>query len=217
MVHVKHLACVATLAGVTASVSAGPVFNLNIEFSGATPPAGAAPWMTVSFTQGTGLNSAHVFMTIQNYLVAAEFVDRVLINVDPANVPNPGAVANLPSYETGTEADDGVFGKASNPLMDTFYKADGDGFFDYRFNWSANTFGGVQSVVYKFTGMTASWFNFVSEPGGGQGRYFAVAKVQGIGAGGDSGWIGYIPLPSAAGMAFMGLLGLGCVRRRPAL
>ena len=58
MVHVKHLACVATLAGVTASVSAGPVFNLNIEFSGATPPAGAAPWMTVSFTQGTGLNSA---------------------------------------------------------------------------------------------------------------------------------------------------------------
>ena len=74
--------------------------------------------------------------------------------------------------------------------------------------------------VYRFDNMTDSWFNFVSEPGGGQGRYHAAGHVQGIGAGGDdSGWIGdfIIPLPTTAGMAFAGLLGLGCIRRRRAL
>ena len=69
MVHVKHLACVATLAAATASVSAGPVFELNIEFSGASPPAGPAPWVTVSFTQGTGATLVHVFLTVQNNLI----------------------------------------------------------------------------------------------------------------------------------------------------
>ncbi|MCH7791244.1 MAG: VPLPA-CTERM sorting domain-containing protein [Planctomycetes bacterium] len=212
MVHVKHLACVATLAAVTASVSAGPVFNLNIEFSGASPPAGTAPWVTVSFAQ----SGADVLMTIQNSLINVEFLGTLLINVDPANVDNPSA--NLPTFVSGVAADLGFFGKAANPSMDNDFKADGDGFFDYRFHWSANTFDGVLTSVYRFDNMTDSWFNFVSEPGGGQGAFYAAAHIQGIAPNGqESGWIGYIPLPSAAGMAFAGLLGLGCVRRRRAL
>ena len=69
MLRLQHLVCGLAIGGFVAAASADVVINLNFEFSGATPPAGAAPWVTITFAQnGTGVD-----MTIQNNLTSVEF------------------------------------------------------------------------------------------------------------------------------------------------
>lgn len=227
MVHVKHLACIAGIAGVTASVSAGPVFNLNIEFSGPgagiSAPAGSGPWMTVSFADN-GTDS--VLMTLTNNLTGSEFVDQFLWNVDPGLVPNPEADLMVDWVDDGSSTEpNSIALKDNNPAQGggySLFKPDGDGYFDFHFGWLNGVFTGTEVAVFEITGtgVLAAWFDDFSEPkqGGavGKGPFHAAAHISSIGAGGeDSGWVGdLIPLPSAAGMAFAGLLGLGCVRRR---
>ena len=196
-------------------------FDLNHEFSGATPPAGTAPWMTITLDDGDVAGS--VDLTISNAgLILDEFVSGVYLNYDGVSAPTF-------TYSSGDMA------QSTDFSIDT-YKADGDGYFDILFSYdvsaSGDRFGAGESSSYTITGagITAADFNVFSSPtgadqgqSGGKGPFQAAAHVQGIGGLSDqcgidepgcSGWIAPIPVPAAVWLFASGLLGLVGVARR---
>jgi hypothetical protein len=216
------VALAALLSIIAVPTHADTVFNLNTEFSGATAPPGPGPWVRFTFhTVSTGT----VELTIDNLLAAgANKIGAAYFNISESFVPTAVAVTN-----TGGVASSAILRKIANPLSSgpnaSPFKADGDGFFDFRIDLptSSNTFGGGQSSKYKLTapGLTDASFNFSSEPGGGNGSYHAAVHMQGLGADGrESGWLGdaaVVPLPAAAwmGMSLLGGVGgVGFFRRR---
>jgi hypothetical protein len=119
--------------------------------------------------------------------------------------------------------------------MNDTYKADGDGFFDIKFDFAppsgnlATRFTGGETIIYELTyvaPISAFDFNLFSAPGGGAGSYLSAAHVQSIDdpafCGPDdpecgSGWIGAVPVPAAVWLFGSGLLGLiGIARRKRA-
>lgn len=187
----KHFA-VLLLAGLVAmSTSArGAIvtYDYNFEFSGASPPAGAAPWLRVVFNDFGGVGSVDMTFTALN-LVGTEFVRFAMFNLDPALAPT--------SLIFSAPVKTGVF---SDPIVSTgvnAFQADGDGLFDIQLQFDqsppANRFDAGDSVKYTITGiagLTANSFNFNSAPGGGAGSFPVAAHVQGIGPGGGlSGWV----------------------------
>ena len=214
------LAAVLSIAAVP--THADTVFNLNTEFSGATAPPGPGPWVRFTFhTVSTGT----VELTIDNLLAAgANKIGAGYFNISELLVPTAITVTN-----TGGVASSAILQKIANPLSSgpnaNPFKADGDGYFDFRvdFPTDSDTFGGGQSSKYTLTatGLTDAAFNFSSESGGGNGSYHAAVHMQGLGANGtDSGWLGdaaVVPLPAAAwmGMSLLGGVGgVGFFRRR---
>lgn len=190
-------------------------FDLDVEFSGATPPAGATPWMTITIDDAAdpgGANSVRVTISNVN-LTGTEFVELVDLNFDPALDPtqltftavNMSAVGSV-SFLTGVDA----------------FMADGDGNFDLMLdlppppgNFAAKFTAG-ETIVFDLTytaAITANSFDFLSAAGGGQGSFLAAAHVKGIGAAGeDSGWIG-VPEPGTV-LLGLGMLGLLAFRGR---
>jgi hypothetical protein len=186
------------------------VYNMSVEFSGATPPTGTPPWMTATFDDGGGMGS--VMVTLDNHgLVGGEFVSNWAFNLDPSLDPSmliaSGLVASsgdgftLPTISTGAN----------------HYMADGDGLYDIRFSFSlgggsAARFGAGEKLTLTFSGiptLTASSFNFLSFPAGGNGPFFTAAHVQGIDPGGDnSGWL-TIPEPTSAAASMLSLVLVG--------
>ncbi|MDJ0786789.1 MAG: PEP-CTERM sorting domain-containing protein [Myxococcota bacterium] len=162
-------------------------FELDFEFSGATEPAGTAPWVTLTFDDSVG-TANDVRLTIANVgITGSEFVSGVYVNFNTALDPTALTItavddsASSPSISQGTNA----------------FKADGDGFFDVLFDFppppgsGSAKFTAGESVVFDFSfpsPIDVSDFDFDSAPGGGNGSYRAAAHVQGIGS--ESGWIG---------------------------
>ncbi|HMQ16165.1 MAG TPA: hypothetical protein PKC49_09345, partial [Phycisphaerae bacterium] len=140
-------------------------FELSIEFSGATPPAGAAPWLTATFDDGGTPGSVDLTLETTN-LVSNEFVFSWLFNLDP--VLDPTSLSFSAPSKTGAFTDPVI-----NTGVDAFM-ADGDGKFDIEvvFNSAggpANRFGAGDSVKYTITGiagLTAASFDFLSAPAG---------------------------------------------------
>jgi hypothetical protein len=114
------------------------------------------------------------------------------------------------------------------------FKADGDGYFDIQFKWSASgdgRFTGGETAVYQITGagLSAEDFAFLSvDQFCLETTLYSAAHVQGIGLGNNkkSAWIGakdyaldpnaVVPLPAGVwllGVGLMGYLGLGRMRR----
>lgn len=184
-------------------------FDMSVEFSGATPPAGAAPWIRATFDDGGGSGSVVLTMESLN-LVGTEFVRSWYFNLNPLLDLN-ALVFSAPT-KVGTFEDPTI-----TRGVDAF-QADGDGLYDLLFAFDnappSDRFGVGDAVSYTITGiptLTANSFNFMSTPAGGHGPFPTAAHVQGIGAGGDdSGWV-TVPEPATASVC---LLGAAMVLRR---
>jgi len=200
-------------------------FNLGVEFSGATPPAGSPPWLTAVFDDSFGdTNTVRLTMTATN-LVDDEFVGNWSFNFSPVLDPT-----NL-SFVPIDNAD-------SVPLIDTgvnAFQSDGDGLFDIEFNFPpppgdfGDKFTSGENVIYDITHSSAEIdalsFDFFSHFGGGQGIYKSAAQVQSIGPTGESGWIaatkgsGTAPIPEPTTIFLMScgllsILGIGIKQHR---
>ena len=107
--------------------------------------------------------------------------------------------------------------------------AAGGGLFDIRFDFppppghDTDAFSFGETLVYdiSYVGVggpfTASSFDVLSAPGGGNGTYASAAHIMRIGPQADgSGWIGdaTVPEPSTALLLGAGLAGLATVGRR---
>jgi hypothetical protein len=184
-------------------------YDLSVEFSGATPPAGAAPWIRATFDDGGGTGSVTLTLASVN-LVGTEFVSDWDFNLDPSL--DPSALLFSAPTKTGTFGDPVI-----NLGVDAFQAA-GDGMYDIEVAFDIappeDRFGAGDSVQYTITGiatLTASSFDFLSAPAGGSGPFPTAAHVQGIGVeGANSGWV-TVPEPSAA---LLVLFGIGAALRR---
>ena len=165
-------------------------FELDYEFSGATPPEGAAPWLTATFDDGVSTDSVELTM-VASGIIEEEFVGDHpaggwYFNLNPAFDPTSLVFA----YDSGNEADQILTGANA-------YGADGDGDYDIVFGWTDPRLTPGQTSIYKISrigGLVAGDFDFLSSPAGGHGPFKTAAHVQGIDAPGtnnndDSGWI----------------------------
>jgi hypothetical protein len=210
--------CAAILLWPAASTNAAIIsLGLSTEFSGGTPPEGAAPWLTATFDdEVVGGNTVRLTMSASG-LVDAENVGEWSFNLDPSLDPTllnfavvgvPGSTPN--AISTGVNA----------------FQADGDGKFDILFDFppppgsAAALFTAGETVVYDITydvpaTLTANSFLYPSVEGGGQGTFRTAAHVQRIGPeNDDSGWIGDIPEPASFLLLGIGLFGICGIRLR---
>ena len=194
-------------------------FGLNSEFSGGTAPASALrPWTEVTFTS---LSPTSVQLTVQNpNLTGSENVRGLYLNFNDSR-----AVGNL---VFSSPLQTGSFILPTINLGMNAYKADGDGRYDIFLDFAAGgdlseTFGDDEVLTYtlSFTGgnLAESDFNFLSQPAGGKGPFYAAAHVQNT-PGGSSGWIcpnfSVVPEPSTLGAVLtcsLLFLGFGFLRR----
>jgi hypothetical protein len=207
----------ALMAFSVSPASAGVItFYLDTEFSGATPPAGTAPWVEATFVDVVG----GVQLTISaTNLTGSEFINEFYFNFNPSL----NAALYLPSPAgTGTQTAWNLI-TAGNQCC----QADGDGQFDFSVDFPpppgtfADLFTAGETFVlnFLFAGITTADFNYPSVNGPpGKDGFYAAAHVQGIGpTGGGSGWIGggprQLPEPSVLLLLCIGL-GLARVTRR---
>ncbi|WP_428936840.1 hypothetical protein [Fontivita pretiosa] len=187
-------------------------YDLSVEFSGATAPAGATPWLRATFDDGGSSGSVTLTLTALN-LTGSEFVSEWNFNLDPSL--NPANLIFSSPTKTGTFA---------NPTILTgvnAFQADGDGLYDIQVAFDnappANRFTAGESVVYTISGissLTANSFNFLSAPAGGKGPFPTAAHVQGIGAqANNSGWV-TVPEPAGAAILLIAAASVCLPRRR---
>ncbi len=214
--------------GLASPVSATVMtFPLSIEYSGSSPPAGSAPWLTAIFDDENTPGTVKLKLIASN-LTGNEFVSVWNFNLNP-NL-SPADIAFSAPTKVGSFADPTV-SKTVNA-----FSAGPDASYDIEFSFSLSgmgggtqRFGAGESAEYTITGsggaagLVVADFNFLSQPGNGGvgGPFLTGAHVQSIN-GEDSGWItvlpglnpfDVIPEPSSLALLTLSLCGLA-VRRK---
>lgn len=202
------------LAVLSAPSEAMTVYNLNYVFS---PPTGsAAPLGTVTLTD---LGTAVQFDIVNKAGVGSK-LDSLYFNfLHGTTNPNQLSFSNVSAVA-------GTYTTRLAPLT-TFtvaqLKADGDGYYDGKFEYTGSNFlGNGQTLSFRLSAtgqdLAESDFHFFSIPGGGTGTYIFASHIQNLQpGGGTSAWVGTVaavPLPGAALLFLSGLSGLAIARKR---
>lgn len=216
MKNVAHALLAAGLCFAVAQAQASTLsFGYDLEFSGAQAPAGSGPWLTALFDDHN-LPGPVTLTIAAGGMSGTEKISDIFFNLDPLLAP-----ANLVLTHIS-----GVVASSISKGLDCC-KADGDGKYDFQLSFAtsgSNKFSAGQTVSYDIAGiggLTASAFNFLGTPAGGNGPFLTAAHVldtTGAGSGG-SGWVAATattatPLPAAAWLLATGLLGLAGMARR---
>jgi len=205
------------------SSATGILYEFSTPFPTDPSPAGPTPWLTADFENTAGGGGA---LTISAAgLTGSEFASEMYFNIDPS--------LDQSSLTFSETASTGTF---STPTIDQAagdnnYKADGDGKYDFRFNFgtaNGTTFGSGDSITYQIggiLGLDASNFAFLSAPAGGSGPFYAAAHIQSLSNGGST-WIEpgggpiitVVPEPSSetilGGLSLIGLFIVHLGRKR---
>jgi hypothetical protein len=190
--QIALVAIVAMLGSPTRSASGGQLcFGLCLEYSGACKPAGERPWLTAIFTDGGSPGSVELTLDAGN-LCDGEYVGVWMFNVDPALADDLASM----QMDLAAEGCEGTFDVPDVYISADAYRADGDGYFDIKIEFSnqdggmAHRFSCGDKATYAISGidsLTADSFDFISEPNGGAGEHRCVSHVMGIGE--DSAWV----------------------------
>lgn len=203
------------IGAVSAPAEAVTVYNLNYVFSPATGTV--APMGKVTITD---LGMA-VRFDLVNQAGAGTKLDSLYFNFAHGTTnPNQLVFSNV-------SAASGAYTTLLAPLTTSTLaglKADGDGYFDGKFEYTSNNFlANGQTLSFQLSAagqdLAESDFHFFSLPGGGSGSYILAAHIQNL-PGGTSAWVGTVaavPLPGAALLFVSGLSGLAVLRKRLAV
>jgi hypothetical protein len=193
------------------SKATGILYQFNTPFPTDPSPSGSTPWLTADFENTAG----GVTLTISAAgLTGSEFASEIYFNIDP-NLNQHSLTFSKTAY-TGTFSTPTI----DQAVGDNNYKADGDGKYDFRFNFGTahgTTFGSGDSITYQIggiLGLVANNFAFLSAPAGGSGPFYAAAHIQSLGNGGCT-WIEpcggpihtSVPEPSSTGLCVLCAMG----------
>jgi hypothetical protein len=194
-------------------------FDLVVEISGAQTPAGSPSWGTATFDDGGSSGEVTLTMTenINQGTQTGEWFAAWYFNFNP----------DLDLSESDFASSETNAGDLT--VNENGIKADGDGFFDFIFEWpnpsSVSDGSGFDSgsVTWIITqaGLTANDFAFLSvstENGTDTtGGLPHVGRIRGLpidGVGNEgSGWLS-TPIPASALLLAPGLILLGALRRK---
>ena len=121
----KHVIAVAALAAAASMPAHAVLFGFTNEFSGGTDCGFVASGCATLEVTASGATDTHFKLT--GTMFAGEFITSLYGNINPYAVP---AVENL----TGT----GLASAEGFSFSQDAFKADGDGFFDWRLDLSSN-------------------------------------------------------------------------------
>jgi hypothetical protein len=189
-------------------------FGLSSEFSGAVAPDGPAPWATATFDDSFGgANTVRITLDAHG-LTDPESIEVWYFNFDPSL---DAALLTFTAVDNSDAVPNGVFGSTDA------FKADGDGLYDILFDLppppgsASARFTAGETITYDITytaAISASSFDFLSTPDGGNGPFVTAAHIQSTGVGNeDSAWV-TVPEPANVLLFAMGLASAGLSRRR---